>query len=141
MRTFSLTSVAFPLSSSFTKVFFNCCYKGKDIPDELRRFYNYVETGYTDSDLTREIEAAVVEGRKNESWRELYMREWNALHDAREDAWEEGKEEGREEGREEDITNMLRRGKTVEEIVDFCGYPYEQVKKVEEAILIAVNSN
>lgn len=59
------------------------------------------------------------------------MREWNALHDAREDA----REEGREEGREDDIVGMLRRGKTVEEIVDFCGYPYEQVKKVEENLL------
>lgn len=45
------------------------------------------------------------------------------------------KEEGREEGREDDIVGMLRRGKTVEEIVDFCGYPYEQVKKVEEGLL------
>ncbi len=33
------------------------------------------------------------------------------------------------------IEDMLRRGKTVEEIVDFCGYPYEQVKKVEENLV------
>ncbi len=59
------------------------------------------------------------------------MREWNALHDAREDA--------REEGREDDIVGMLRRGKTVEEIVDFCGYPYDQVKKVENDLLAIVN--
>ena len=53
------------------------------------------------------------------------------------------KEEGREEGREEGfslrdtqkIGEMLSRGKTVEEIVDFCGYPYEQVKSVEEDLL------
>ena len=37
----------------------------------------------------------------------------------------------KEEGREDDIVGMLRRGKTVEEIADFCGYPYEQVKSVE----------
>ena len=48
---------------------------------------------------------------------------------------EEGREEGREEARENDIIDMLRRGKTVDEIVDFCGYPYEQVKKVEENLL------
>ena len=30
------------------------------------------------------------------------------------------------------IEDMLRRGKTVDEIVDFCGYPYDQVRKVEE---------
>ena len=35
----------------------------------------------------------------------------------------------------EKITYMLRRGKTVEEIVDFCGYPYDQVKEIEESLL------
>ena len=57
------------------------------------------------------------------------------------------KEEGREEGREEGfslrdtqkIGEMLSRGKTVEEIVDFCGYPYDQVRKVEEELLATVN--
>ncbi len=33
------------------------------------------------------------------------------------------------------IEDMLRRGKTLDEIVDFCGYPYDQVKKVEENLL------
>lgn len=42
-------------------------------------------------------------------------------------------------GREDDIVGMLRRGKTVEEIVDFCGYPYDQVKKVENDLLATVN--
>ena len=55
---------------------------------------------------------------------------------------EEGREEGREEGialgtvkrDEEKITEMLRRGKTVEEIVDFCGYPDEQVRKISDSL-------
>ena len=47
----------------------------------------------------------------------------------------EGRSEGRAEARTDDITDMLSRGKTVEEIVDFCGYPYDQVKKVEESLL------
>lgn len=47
----------------------------------------------------------------------------------------EGRAEGRAEARTDDITDMLRRGKTVEEIVDFCGYPYDQVKKVEDSLL------
>ena len=57
----------------------------------------------------------------------------------REEERAEGREEGREEGRaleiKEKITDMLRRGKTVEEIVDFCGYPYDQVKEIEESLL------
>ena len=63
---------------------------------------------------------------------------------------EEGREEGRAEGLEEGhtkglaegreirdrekITDMLRRGKTVDEIVEFCGYPCEQVRKVADAL-------
>jgi predicted transposase YdaD len=55
---------------------------------------------------------------------------------------EEGREEGRAEGialgtvkrDEEKITEMLCRGKTVEEIVDFCGYPDEQVRKISDRL-------
>ena len=51
------------------------------------------------------------------------------------DLRDEGIEIGREDERVELITNMLRRGKTVEEIVDFCNYPYDEVKRVEESLL------
>ena len=50
------------------------------------------------------------------------------------------KEEGREEGRAEMIKDMLKRGKTVEEIVDFCGYPYEQVRKVSDSLNVSSGS-
>ena len=48
---------------------------------------------------------------------------------------EEEREEARDNRDREKITDMLRRGKTVEEIVDFCGYPYDQVKQVEDSLL------
>lgn len=89
------------LGDGTTKVFYNCCYIGEDISDELRSYYEYVETGRANSALTKDIEEAVKKARRNESWRDRYMREWNALHDARDDAREEGREEGRKEGREE----------------------------------------
>ena len=54
------------------------------------------------------------------------------------DLRDEGIEIGREDERVELITNMLRRGKTVEEIVDFCNYPYDEVKRVEESLLTKV---
>ena len=55
------------------------------------------------------------------------MKELVVLQDAR--------DEGREEGRRSVIEDMLRRGKTVEEIVEFCGYPVELVKEVETNML------
>ncbi len=58
---------------------------------------------------------------------------------------EEGREEGRKEGialgtvkrDEEKITEMLRRGKTVEEIVEFCNYPNEQVRRIANSVRVS----
>ena len=50
------------------------------------------------------------------------------------DAREEGLEEGGDLRDNMRITDMLQRGKTVEEIVDFCNYPYEMVRKVKESL-------
>ena len=36
----------------------------------------------------------------------------------------------------EKISEMLRRGKTPEEIADFCGYPIELVREVEQSMLV-----
>ena len=70
-------------------------------------------------------------------------REWQLI---RQDERELGREEGREEGRKEGIDfrdsqmieSMLRRGKTVEEIVDFCDYPRELVEKIREKMEVNV---
>ncbi len=57
----------------------------------------------------------------------------------REESREEGLKEGRKEGSDlrdaQLIEDMLRRGKSVEEIVDFCRYPMELVRKIEEKVL------
>ena len=50
------------------------------------------------------------------------------------DAMDEGIEIGMEQGIGQSIEKMLSMGRTVEEIVDFCGYPYEQVKKVADSM-------
>ena len=115
------------LDDGTVKIFYNCCYDGEDIPDDLRKFYDYVENGNVNSELTKRIDEVVVKCRKNEIWRSQYMKELVVLQDAR--------DEGREEGRRSVIEDMLRRGKTVEEIVEFCGYPVELVKEVEERML------
>ena len=80
------------------------------------------------------------------------MKEWVIIQDAKEEGIEEGLEQGielgltqgLEKGRlegivlrdNEKIADMLRRGKTFEEIVDFCNYPYELVKKIEEELSV-----
>ena len=41
---------------------------------------------------------------------------------------------GKEKRDREKIVEMLRRGKSPEDIADFCGYPIELVKQVEESL-------
>ena len=117
------------LNDGTQKVFYNCTYKGDDISDNLRRFYDYVATGEPKSELTERIETAVKKARRNEDWRTQYMKEWVVLMDA--------KDEGREEERRCLVESMLKKGKTVEEIVDFCGYPYELVKSIEDELKVS----
>lgn len=115
------------LGDGTEKMFFNCSYKGEAIPGNLRRLYDYIETGYADDNLTNSLKNAVEQGRKNQEWRSQYMKEITLLQDAKDDR------------DYEKIEDMLRRGKTVEEIVDFCGYPYEQVKQVEKSLMQTVS--
>ncbi len=96
-----------------------------------------METGEAGDDLTRSIEQAVDKGRKNEARRSQYMKEVVLIQDAIDEGIEIGIEQGIGQGIEQSIEKMLRRGRTVEEIVDFCGYPYEQVKKVADSITTA----
>lgn len=46
------------------------------------------------------------------------------------------REEGREANRTEMIGNMLKKGRTPEEISDFCGIPLDEVKKVEAELKV-----
>ena len=121
------------LKDGTQKLFYNCTYTGEDIPDDLRRFYDYVETGEPKSELTERIESAVNKARRNEVWRTEYMKEWVVLMDAK----DEGREEGRNKEIRERIQYMFRKGKTTEEIVDFCGYPYELVKSIEDELKVS----
>ncbi len=69
------------------------------------------------------------------------MKEWVVLQDAKDEGIEIGRKEGREEGREEELKSrvryMLEKRKTVEEIVDFCGYPEDVIKKIEKELMLS----
>ena len=46
-----------------------------------------------------------------------------------------GVEQGRIKERNDKIEEMLRKGKTPQEISDFCNYPLEIVQEVQESML------
>ncbi len=117
------------LDDGTEKVFYNCKYEGEDIPDGIRNLYEFIDTGNVSDGLTEKLNTAVMKARINEVWRTQYMKEWVVIQDAR--------EEGYLERDTVKISEMLRSGKTAEEIADFCGYPIEQVKEVEKELLIS----
>ncbi len=95
------------LENGAAKIFYNCTYKGSDLPDDLRELYDYMETGKSGDALTSRIDEAVHVARLKEEWRSAYMKEWVLYMDA--------KDEGREEGREEERANTERERKRADE--------------------------
>lgn len=49
----------------------------------------------------------------------------------------EGRAEGKAEERTQQIEYMLQHGKTVKEIVSFCGYPTELVQEVADRLVVS----
>ena len=70
------------LDDGTAKIFYNCTYKGKDLSDDLKSFYEFVDSGEAGSTLTEKLERAVQEARKVEKWRSEYMKEMVLLMDA-----------------------------------------------------------
>ena len=119
------------LDDGTEKVFYNCKYEGEDIPDDIRNLYEFIGTGRASDELTEKLNSAVAKARRNEVWRAQYMKEWVIIQDAR----DEGYEDGQKSESVRVITNMLRSGKTAEEVAELCGYTVEQVREVEESLL------
>lgn len=100
------------LGDGTLKIFYNCCYEGDEISEDLKQFYVYIKSGKTGSGLTRKIDHAVVEGRKNEAWRTQYMKErlviYDAMRELREEIDEEKKRADEAEKRADDAEARIK---------------------------------
>ena len=114
------------LNDNTVKYFYNCTYKGSDISEELRKFYEYVMDGKAESELTRKIDGAVGNVRLNNEWRSSYMKERALFMDLR--------REGREEGREllviTNVCKKLLKGKSIPQIADELEEDEEHIKTI-----------
>ena len=57
-------------------IFLNCCYKGNDISEELKNFFNYIKTGKATGEknnFAHRLENEVAMNRYNEEWEVAYM--------------------------------------------------------------------
>jgi predicted transposase/invertase (TIGR01784 family) len=64
--------------------------------------------------------------------RQIMLEREEARTEGRKEGWDKGLDKGREEGKNKSIEQMLSKGRTPEEIADFCGYDIEEVRKVAE---------
>ena len=90
------------LEDGVEKLFFNCAYKGEDIPEDLKNFYEFVMSGKVSDELTARLQSAVKEARRNEDWRADYMKEIALFMDL--------KEEGRIEGERRAFFSLVSKG-------------------------------
>ena len=122
------------LGDETTKIFLNTNGKCGNTSEEFKELLRFIDTSEDrpyDNDLANDLLSDLKQARTNEEWRHDYMT-WRAYgNDWRED----GRVEGREEGRVELIENMLRKGKTPQEIVDFCGFELDIVEQVQKSLL------
>lgn len=106
--------------------------KGKKGGSEsIRNMLKYMQDSKESSavdDATKELDKYVSNVRRNPEVRGNYMTFGDRID------WEKelSRKEGREEGHVDVIEDMLKNGKTVEMIAEFCNYPVEYVRKIEE---------
>ncbi len=111
--------------------------------EDVRHFLKEVSS-FTEPEDKRNADAVLQISAKTN--KELYQKlrgddsMCEALRELMADDLKEAESKGIEKGIEkrdiQKITEMLRDGKTAEAIADFCKYPLEQVKKVQEEILM-----
>ncbi len=106
----------------------------KNLRTLLRYINDSTESNATD-DNTKRLNEIVRSTKARKDIGVKYMKSWERERELLETGKAEGIELGRTEGGDlrdaQRIEDMLRRGKTAEEIIDFCGYPDELVKKIE----------
>lgn len=91
------------LGDAATKVFFNTKAKQADIPTDIKRLFDYIETGTVSDALTQELDDEINKIGNDKDWWEMYMK--TVVHDM--DVRFEGIEIGRKEGIREGIMQNL----------------------------------
>lgn len=105
------------LADGTQKIFFNCTCRTKNMPENLRKLYDYIMNENATDALTMRIKGAVERGRRNEEWRSEYMKELLHDDDIRTDALTEGIELGRIEGIRGFVLDKLEDGIAEEVII------------------------
>lgn len=121
------------MNDGTTKIVLNAVGTADDVHGSLKEFLDYVAGKPSDDEYVKKLEAAVYKARQNKEWRREYMT--LIMRDL--ENREIGIEEGRSQRDREIVEKMLKKGKTVEEIVDLCDFSTEFVESVQESLFVS----
>ena len=107
-----------------TKIVLNADSEANDIDPELKAFLDYVAGKPSDGEYVSTLKEAVKKAKANKEWRKQYMT--LMMRDL----------ENQEIGKRNFIREMLERGKTPQEIADFCGIDITEVNEVADRMLL-----
>lgn len=93
------------------KIFLNAFGSEGDMPENIKKFLDYLKTNKPTDNLTAEIEAAVEEQINNEEGRFDYMKLLDIYSEIEEEATERGHKRGFEQGLEQGVEQGLEKGK------------------------------
>ena len=92
------------------KKFFNTKSKMKDMPQDIRNLFSYIEDGTVSDELTKELDTEVQKLCKDEGWWAVYMKSVTWEMDARYEGIEIGREEGRLNGIFDVLFSLVKDG-------------------------------
>ena len=118
------------MNDGTTKIILNAVGTADDIDPKLKAFLDYVAGKGVSDDYTGKLEEAVKKARLNKEWRKQYMT--MMMRDL------ENQEIGGDKRDVQRISEMLQKGKTPQEIADFCGYPLKLVLEVQKSMMVAI---
>ena len=127
------------LNDEAVKIFLNPDSTMDDIDEELSNFLQYLKTGETCDNFTKELNDSVQFARYNKEWKEEYRMVDMQRRVWEQDAKEKGLQEGLKEGKLAMALKYISRGKTtLEEAADDLGVPISEIEKALEKAGLAV---
>lgn len=115
------------LGDGTCKLVLNAVGTMNDVSAKLKAFLDYVAGKAVDDEYVKKLDEAVKRARINKKWRTEFM-----IINMRD---REHEYIGREMYKREHIAEMLKDGKTPEEISAFCKYPMELIEEVQKNMI------
>jgi len=110
------------------KIVFNTQGTKGDVCEDVLAFLKAIEGESSDNSFVKKFEAAADEIKADEKWRETYMQSIARYHDI----FDSGEDSGREKEKVEVAEKMIKRGDSIEDIVELTDLPVDTIEDLKE---------